>query len=73
MMYRINLRVVAPGEPVVAEMYFQSCLMFDLSYFKGFSLNPWENLEDLRTQPLNHFKSVIADYIEFTYPQGVNS
>ena len=50
------------GKLLFQRCYFQSCSMFDLSYFKGFSLTPWKNLEDIRMQTLNHFKSVIAAY-----------
>ena len=55
------------GKLLFQRRYFQSCSKFDLSYFKGFSLTPWKNLEDIRMQTLNHFKNVFADYRIFTW------
>ena len=55
------------GKLLFQRRYFQSCSKFDLSYFKGFSLTPWKNLEDIRMQTLNRFKNVFADYRIFTW------
>ena len=40
--------------------------MFDLSYFKGFSLTPWKSLKDVRIQTLNHLRMSLLT-IEFTW------